>query len=118
MPYPKTPIPYHAFLEQNLNYFIDCLPIVALQYLISLKYKNFLVPVGIGFILWVGALASLSWEYGYVIPYTYCMFTYLDSGVVHKAVIPDVNIHLLAVTYFVGITIISYLVYISKTEKG
>ena len=118
VPYPKTPIPYKSFLEQDMKYFIDCLPIVALQYLISLKYKNFLVPVGLGFILWVGALASLTWEYGYVIPYTYCMFTFLDSGVVHKAVIPDLNIHLLACSYFTGITIISYVLYISKAEKG
>ena len=75
------------------------------------------MPVGLGFILWVGALASLSWEFGYVIPYTYAMFTYLESRVVHKAVMPEINIHLLACTYFVGITIISYVLYISKKRK-
>lgn len=116
--YPNDPIPYKYFLDQNLKYFIDCLPIVALQYLISLKYRNFLVPVGIGFLLWVGALASLTWQYGYVIPYTYSMFTYLDSGVVSKAIKPDVNVQLFATCYFVGITIISYLLYVYKIEKS
>ena len=118
VPYPSAPIPYAYFLDQNIKYFIDCLPIVALQYLISLKYKNFLVPVGIGFILWVGALASLTWQYGYVIPYTYCMYTYLDSGIESKAIIPDVNVHLFAGGYFIAITIISYLIYIYRTEKS
>jgi len=118
VPYPKNPIPYEYFLQQDLKYFIDCLPIVALQYLISLKYRNFLVPVGTGFIFWVGALAALSWKYGYVIPYTYCMFTYLESGVANKAVMPTVNIHVLACVYFVVITIVSYVLYISKKEKG
>lgn len=118
VPYPKGVIPYEFFLSQNLFYFIDCLPIVALQYLISLKYRNFLVPVGTGFIFWVGALASLSWKYGYVIPYTYCMLTYLKSGVMNKAVIPAVNIHLLALAYFFVITTVSYVLYISKKEKG
>lgn len=118
VPYPKNPIPWLYFLEQDLKYFVDCLPIVALQYLISLKYKNFLVPVGTGFILWVGALAALSWEYSYVVPYTYCMYTYLSSGVVNKAVIPTVNIHLIAIGYFVLITIVSYVLYVSKAEKG
>lgn len=116
--YPKAPIPYASFLVQDLYYFIDCLPIIALQYLISLKYKNFLVPIGTGFIFWVGALASLSWKYGYIIPYTYCMFTYLKGGVVNKAVIPTINIHLLACAYFVGFTIASYILYVSKKEKG
>ena len=36
------------FLKEDALYFIDCLPIVALQYLISLRFKNFLVPVGAG----------------------------------------------------------------------
>ncbi len=118
VPYPKNPIPYQFFLEQDFLYFVDCLPIVALQYLISLRYKNFLVPVGTGFIFWVGALASLSWAYGYIIPYTYPMFTYLKGGVANKAVIPNVNFHWLAIAYFIVITICSYVLYISKKEKG
>jgi hypothetical protein len=50
-----------AFLTDDLLYFIDCLPIVALQYLLALRFKNFLVSVGLGFVFWVGALASVSW---------------------------------------------------------
>lgn len=117
VPYPEAPIPFQYFLEQDLKYFVDCLPIVAFQYLLSLKYRHFLVPVGTGFILWVGALASLSWKYGYIIPYTYCMFTYLQGGVVNKAVTPTINIHLLACVYFVSITLVSYLLYMTKKER-
>ena len=116
--YPDAPIPYAHFLNENLKYFIDCLPIVALQYLISLQYRNFLVPVGIGFIIWIGAIASLTWQYGYFIPYTYCMYTYLMSGVVNKAVLPTFNIQGLALGYFVGLTIISYLLFLFKKERG
>jgi hypothetical protein len=118
VPYPKAPFPYLYFLEQNVFYFIDCLPIIALQYLISLKYKNFLVPVGAGFIFWVGSLAALSWKYGYVIPYTYCMLLYLQGGVENKATIPSFNFHLLAMAYFVAISAVSYLLYLTKKEKG
>lgn len=117
-PYPKDPFPAMFFLKENMFFFIDCLPIIALQYLISLRYKNFLVPVGIGFMFWIGALSSLSWSYGYVIPYTYCMFNYLKDGAGGKAVIPSVDIHWLAIGYFVAITIVSYVLYITKKEKG
>ncbi|HEV7642518.1 MAG TPA: ABC transporter permease [Pyrinomonadaceae bacterium] len=117
-PYPAQPLPYMFFLQENALYFLDCLPIVALQYLISLKFKNFLVPVGLGFVFWVAALGALSWKYGYIIPYTYGMFNYLKDATQTRAVVPDVNVHLLAIGYFAIITAISYFLYITKKEKG
>jgi hypothetical protein len=118
VPYPAAPMPYMHFLRENGFFFLDCLPIVALQYLMSLRFKNFLVPVGLGFVFWVGSLAALSWKFGYVIPYTYTMYNYLMSGVETKAVMPTVDIHLLAAAYFVVITIVSYVLYITNKEKG
>lgn len=116
--FPKAPIPYLFFLKENTLFFISCLPIIALQYLMSLKYKNFLVSVGFGFIFWVGALASLSWKFGYVIPYTYCMYNYLKDSPGGKVIRPALNIYNLAISYFVVITILSYILYITKKEKG
>ena len=118
IPYPKTPIPFNFFLKENILYFIDCLPIIALQYLLSLKFKNFLVSVGIGFVLWVGALASLSWKFGYIIPYTYCSFNYLKDSTGGRVILPPMNIHYLAMGYFAIFTIASYILYIMKREKG
>jgi lantibiotic transport system permease protein len=66
----------------------------------------------------VGALASLSWKHGYLVPYTYGMYTYLRSGVINKAVIPDVNIHLMALAYFLLFTLVGYALYVTKKEKG
>ena len=117
-PYPPQAPPYADFLRQNVLYFVDTLPIVALQYLIALRFKNFLVPVGLGFVFWVGSLAALTWQYGYFIPYTYPMYNYLASGVESKAVMPSVNIHWMAVGYFVVITAVSYGMYLGKREKG
>ena len=117
-PYPVQPLPWQRFLTEDVLYFVDCLPIVALQYLISLRFKNFLVPVGLGFVFWVGALGALSWKFGYVIPYTYTMYNYLKDATQTRAVMPDVNIHLVAIAYFVVLTVISYILYITKKEKG
>jgi len=118
VPYPTGRIPYTDFAHQNIEYIIVCLPIVALQYLMSLKYKNFLIPVGIGFLLWVSALASLSWEYGYLMPYTYCMFTYIKTGSSAKATVPTADLRILALLYFIVITTISYILFLTKKEKG
>jgi lantibiotic transport system permease protein len=118
VPYPKAPIPFAAILKEDAYYFIDCLPIIALQYLISLRFKNFLVPVGIGFGLWIAALGALSWKFGYLIPYTYCPLNYLKNQTGGRAATPGINIHLLAVFYFAAISIVSYIMYLTKKEKG
>lgn len=116
--YPKAPFPYAHFLMENMFFFIDSLPVIAVQYLMSLKYKNFLVPVGVGFLFWIAALGALSWKFGYLIPYTYCMFNYLKGEVGGRAVVPAINIHVMAVGYSIVITILSYILYITKKEKG
>jgi lantibiotic transport system permease protein len=118
IPYPTATISYATFARQNVDYMVACLPIVSLQYLMSLRYRNFLVPVGVGFLLWLGALASLSWKYGFTVPYTYCMFAYLKNGGQSRVAIPQVNLHMLAVVHFAATTIISYMLFVTKKEKG
>lgn len=118
VPYPHGPIPLRHFLREDLLFFLDCLPIVGAQYLLSVRFKNFLVPVGVGFLAWVGALAALPWKFGYVIPYTYCMLNYLKDDPKGKAIIPDVNIHLLALGYFCLFAILGFGLFATKPEKG
>ena len=118
VPYPRPPIPWRTFLGDDLLYFIDCLPIVAAQYLISLRFSNFLVPVGIGFLAWVGALASLPWKFGYVIPYTYCILNYVKDSPGGKAVVPSVNFHWLAIGWFLLFTAAGFGLFVTRKQKG
>jgi hypothetical protein len=118
VPYPPGAIPYWRFLHEDLLFFVDCLPIVGAQYLLSVRFKNFLVPIGLGFLAWVGALAALPWKFGYVIPYTYCMLDHLKDDPKGKAVIPDVDIHALALGYFCLFTIAGFWLFATKPQKG
>ncbi|MBT1710746.1 ABC transporter permease [Fulvivirgaceae bacterium PWU5] len=106
------------FLKGNAYYFLDCLPIVALQYLISLNYRNFLVPVGAGFLLWVGSIGVLRWKYSYIMPYSYTIFNFLGASERGKAIVPGFNFHLIAVAYFVVFTVVGYILYVNKKVKG
>jgi hypothetical protein len=117
--YPLAGVPYANFLNENLKYFVDCLPILALQYLLGLQYKNFLVPVGVGFVVWVLGIGVLSWEYSFIFPYNQCVLDFLmSSGQLGNRKVPPVNLQLLAAVYFVAITIVSYALYLTKKEKG
>ncbi|MEO5641998.1 MAG: ABC transporter permease [Bacteroidia bacterium] len=113
--YPTEPIPWLFFVKENFHYFIDCLPVLALQYLISLQFKNFLVPVAFGIACWILSIAVLGWEYGHWIPYSYCGLNYLHGVGKYNRETP---IHVLALGYFLVFTIISYILYVNKKEKG
>lgn len=113
--YPVEAFPFTKILTGNLKFFIDCLPIIALQYLISLQFKNFLIPVGAGLGLLIASMIATSWKYGYIIPYTYCALNFQGN---QGYVDPSVNFHYWAIGYFILFTALSYVLYLTKKEKG
>jgi hypothetical protein len=118
VPYPVTPLPWPTIRQDTLIYMVGCLPIVALQYLLSLHLKNFLVPVGIGFLVWVGALAALPWRYGSLIPYSYTMLAYLQhepKGAPHAPILP---LPWLALGYAVAFIGAAYGLFSTKSRRG
>jgi hypothetical protein len=117
VPYPTASIPYAEFLKANVNFFLDCMPILALQYLISLQFKNFLVPVGTGFAIWFLGVGMLAWEYSYLLPYNHSTIDFLISSGQFKRKIPLINIQFLAIIYFVVVMAGSYILYVTKKEK-
>jgi hypothetical protein len=115
--YPVAPFPYVFLLKTNAAFFIDCLPVIAIQYLVSLQFKNFLVPLGIGIGILVAATFAVSWQYGYVVPYSYSLLNFLQMSAVKDKPVYAVNIHLVATAYFVAATVASYFLYTSKRNK-
>ena len=118
VPYPSAPLPLRAFLADTGNYMIACMPIVGAQYLLSLRFKNFLVPVGVGFMTWVGALAALSWKFGIVVPYAYTMLHYLRDDPKGRITVPSSQLHWLSIGYTLIFTMAGYWLFVSKRQKG
>lgn len=118
-PYPNGPMPFLHFLVENLWYFADCLPIIAAQYLLSLRFNNFLAPIGFGFLIWVGTLAALSWKFGYIVPYSYTMLDYLKDDSTGRAIpVPAFDLHWMALGYFALFIATGYGLFSAKTQKG
>jgi len=116
--YPQASMPVELFLKANFNFFVDCLPILALQYLISLQFKNFLIPIGVGLIVWVLSIGMLSWEYSFLIPYAYCSLDFVSQpGQKFPRQFP-INLQLLAFVYFLIFIFVGYILYLAKKEKG
>jgi lantibiotic transport system permease protein len=68
-----------------LKLFLSSLGILSIQFLLSLLFRDFLKPMGIGFVLTItGAiLAGNSWKYAYLFPYSHPMMAIktLEEGV-------------------------------------
>lgn len=109
--FPVDSLPISYFLIENVKFFITCLPILAFQYLLSLQFKNFLIPIGIGFLGLVSSLIGISWKNIFISPYSYCTM----------AVFPfkrDFNIFLYAFAYFIILMILSFFLYYTRKDKG
>jgi hypothetical protein len=118
VPYPNAPLPLGSFARQTLLYFVDCLPIVAAQYALSLCFRNFLVAIGFGFLAWIAALAALSSGFGHWIPYSYTLFDYLGNRPNAHLHAAPIDVHILAVAYALAITAVGYVVFVMRPRKG
>ena len=116
--YPVEPYPFYSFLTEDVKFFIDCLPMIAFQYLLSLRFKNFLVPVGAGFFAWILGIGFLSWKFSYIFPYAYTSLDHFHTSrqIVNAA--PPVSLQVLAFGYFVVFIVAGYLIYVKQKVKG
>ena len=115
---PTSPIPYALFLRQNATFFVDILPIVGLQFLLALRFRNFMVPMGVGMAIWITSIGALPWEFNYVIPYSYAVIDYtttVQSRVSHAL---PLAAPILALGYFALFGVAGYVLYATRGDKG
>lgn len=113
--FPTAAFPLSFFLLINFKIFCSCLPVIAIQLLLSLQFRNFLVPIGVGLLLLVGSIILIfNWQYAYLSPYSYTVL--LVTGDKAKAL--PVNTYVYSAVYFTVFTGISFYLYQSKRDRG
>jgi lantibiotic transport system permease protein len=118
VPHPQGTFLALPLLQENALYFLYCLPIIAAQYLMALRSNNVLIPIGIGFMAWVGALALLSSRFAVWWPYGYTVIHYIRDKPKGAHLAAQLALPWLALTFFILLTITSYLLFVSRKEKG
>ena len=110
--------PLGAFAARSADYYVDVLPIVALQFLLGLLSRNVLVPVGVGLGLWTVATVGLSWHHNYVLLYGYAaMDFYAETGArVGRSLPADVGV--VALAAFGVTTAAGYAIFAARAERG
>lgn len=115
IPYPIQDFPIMTVLRFSAGFFLACLPIVAMQYLLSLKFQNFLIPIGGGIALLIASMIGFNWEHGYTLPYSYSGMKFISM---QTGMAPAVNIKAWAIGWFVLLIVVGYVLYIRKKEKS
>lgn len=70
----KKGLDLQAVLLTNWNLYVSIFAISAMQFWLSLRFKNFIAPLAIGFCLWIMAplmLFSLNWSFADRYPYSF-----------------------------------------------
>ncbi len=110
--FPHDSFPFWDVLKLNVKIFVACMPILAFQYLLSLNFKNFLVPIGIGFLGLIGTMIAFTFvKHIYLSPFSFNLYA---LGIKKAWFNPSFY----AMISFVVITAISYFLYMRKKDKG
>ncbi|MEZ5308577.1 MAG: ABC transporter permease [Pyrinomonadaceae bacterium] len=117
VPYPTAEMPVGKFLTGNLNYFLHCLPILSLQYLLGFQFRNFLIPLGAGFSVWLVGVISMSWKHSYVFPYLHGGLDIMREMSKSSPPLP-IGLNALSLIYFAVFIIAGFVLYVMKAEKG
>jgi len=120
--------PKHGFLDHSIDWqyllrlngriYLSILGISAIQYWLSLRFKSFIAPVGIGLALLIGSVIAIinQWKHVYKIPYAFPSLTF---DALQKPGRPLLENHEWnSVAYFAIFILIGFLDLKLRKEKG
>jgi len=108
--------------------FLASLGILSIQFLLSLLFRDFLKPMGIGFVATIAGIimANLGWGYAYLFPYAHAMLTVKSlkpSNIANGPAVPQITVELFTKDIFVSLAvavavfILGYFIVLKKSVK-
>ena len=114
----SSALPYELILKLNLKSFVSLLGIISIQYWLSLRIKNFIVPIAIGLGLLITALVIQGWQHIYKMPYAFPFLTFFSvakDGLTGRLLL---NHELNSIGYFIFFTVLAFLDMRYRKERG
>ena len=74
-----APIPWVKILSTTARVYAGILGVSAIQYWLSTRYRNFVIPLGLGFGLWAAGLALMEWDKIIYYPYMYATLLFFND---------------------------------------
>lgn len=114
----SSPIDWSQLMQLNVKTYISILGISAIQFWLSIRFKSFIGPVGIGLALLVGGIIAngAQWVHAGKIPYAHPILTLMSMKEGSKLTIATHEWW--ALGYFVFFTLLGFLDLRFRKEKG
>ncbi|HZH54031.1 MAG TPA: ABC transporter permease [Sphingobacteriaceae bacterium] len=112
---PYYPIPVKQILNENLNYFFVALPMLLLQFMLSMHFRNFVIPLGVGLVMVVLGITAISWEHHYLIPSLYPFLYHLAAN---QSTTQTFQVFQWASFTSLSFLLLGFLLYRFKPNKG
>ena len=111
-------IDWQKLATMNFKSYLSILGISAIQYWLSLRFKNFIAPVGIGLALLVLAIIArqVGWEHIYKIPFAHPLLTQESFRSVGRPLIENHEWN--SILYFAAFTLLGFFDLKFKKERG
>jgi hypothetical protein len=109
---------WSLIMQLNARTYISLLGISAIQFWLSLRFKNFIAPMGIGLALLVCAIVALGfhWKHVYKLPHAFPALTFMS--IEKKGSMSLENHELNSIGYFIVFTLMGYFDLLLRKEKG
>jgi len=118
-PFLSTDFDWVGLIKLNVKSMVSILAIVSIQYWLSLRFRNFIVPIAIGLCLLITALILLPWEHISKIPYAYPALSFMNmTSEVNGGSAYLKNHELNSLAYFVFFTVVGFLDMRFRKERG
>lgn len=111
-------IDWKLLLKLNAGTYISILGVSAIQYWLSLRFKNFIAPVGIGLAMVIGSIIAMEyhWEHIYKFPYAFAILTFESIQELNRPALENHQLNSLG--YFVFFLLLGFLDMKLRKEKG
>jgi hypothetical protein len=110
------PVPWKMLLTITVKLYFSILAITSIQYWLSLRFRNFIIPLGIGLALLITGFMIYQWEQLYFFPYMYPIIffwpnfqknaVFINSAIVFDAI------------WFIVVLLIAFWDMATRREKG
>jgi hypothetical protein len=87
-PFSSSAVPFHQVFDIITRMYIAILGVSAIQYWLSVRFRNFIVPLGVGIALWIAGLVLMDWENIIYYPYMYSTLLFFIDAPKHVGTLP------------------------------
>jgi hypothetical protein len=112
----SNPVDWEMLLRTNFKSYIGVLGISAIQYWLSLRFKNFIASIGIGLALLITTLLIMDWEQIYKVPYAFPLLTF--DAIFKKRHLLIENHEWNSMAYFIAFTFLTFVDTKYRKERG